>query len=393
MVVTEQNIVPRLLLGPGPSNIDPRVQAAAMAPLVGHLDAQFLEIMQQTSAGLREVFGTDSPYTVPVSGTGSAGLDALLSNLLEPGDECVVGIIGYFGERLADMAARTGANVRTIEAPLGDVLRPEQLEEELRRKPAQVVAVVHAETSTGAEQPLKEMAEVAHRHGALLVADCVTSLGGMPVNVDDTGVDAAGSCTQKCIGAPPGLGPITVSRRGWEKIKSRTHPVRSWYLNLSELLQYWEEGRRQRVFHHTAPVLSVYALHEALRICLEEGLEARYARHRRAYDALVAGLEAMGLTMLTPAALRVPMVTVVNVPEGLAEAKVRGRLLEQGVEIAGGLGRLQGQVWRIGLMGYNADGSRVLTLLQGLEHALAAEGYNLSRGAGPDAAREVLDRA
>lgn len=390
MAVTEQAVEPRLLLGPGPSNLDPRVQAAMAAPLVGHLDPQFLDVMAETMAGLRYVYGTESPYTVPVSGTGSAGLDALLSNLLEPGDECIVGIIGYFGERLADMARRTGANVRTLEAPLGHILSPEQLEEELKRKPAQVVALVHAETSTGACQPLAEMAAVAHRYGALLVADCVTSLGGMPVDFDAVGIDAAGSCTQKCLGAPPGLGPIAVSERGWEKIRQRQERVRSWYLDLAQLFQYWEEGQQRRMFHHTAPVLSVYALHEALRLCQAEGLEARFARHQRAHKAFVAGLEAMGLQLFTPREYQLPMLHVVMAPDGVNEANVRARLLRQGIEIAGGFGPLAGKAWRIGLMGYNAHDGRVLTLLQALEHALAAEGYSLARGAGVAAAEAAL---
>lgn len=390
MPICERIIEPRLLLGPGPSNLHPKVQAAGMDPLVGHLDAQFLNVMNETVAGLRKVFGTTSPYTAPVSGTGSSGLDALLANLLEPGDECIVGIIGYFGERLADMARRSGANVRTIEAPLGHVLTPNQLEEELRRKPAQVVALVHGETSTGADQPLAEMAEVAHRYGALLVADCVTSLGGMPVDLEETGVDAAGSCTQKCIGAPPGLGPVSVNERAWEKIRGRKEPVSTWYLDLAQLLQYWEEGRQSRAFHHTAPVLSIYALHEALRVCLEEGLEARYARHRQAHEALVAGLEAIGLSLFTSPEHRLPMLHVVEAPEGVQEENIRGRLLQQGIEIAGGFGPLQGKAWRIGLMGYNATGGNVLTLMQALEHALAAEGHRFSRGAGVDAAQEVL---
>ncbi|MGJ9459600.1 pyridoxal-phosphate-dependent aminotransferase family protein [Oceanobacillus sp. CF4.6] len=382
--------IPRLLLGPGPSNLDPQVQSVVSAPLVGHLDPQFLEIMNESMDGLRQVYGTTNVHTVPISGTGSSGLEALITNLLEPGDECVVGVIGYFGQRLVDMAKRTGANVRIIEAPLGEILSPDQLEEELKRKPADVVALVHAETSTGACQPLKEMADVAHRYGALLVADCVTSLGGMPVDIDKTGVDAAGSCTQKCLAAPPGLGPITINNNAWERIKKRKTPVPSWYLDLSTLLQYWDEGLQQRAFHHTAPILSVYSLHEAVRLCLKEGLEARYERHSKMHRAFVAGLEAMGLSLFTPAGHRLPMLHVVNAPEGINEATVRSRLLEQNIEIAGGFGPLQGKTWRIGLMGYNARSENVLTLLSALELALTAEGFKVQRGAGVDAAMTVL---
>lgn len=384
---------PRLLLGPGPSNLDPQVQSITSAPLVGHLDPQFLEIMNESMAGLRQIYGTKNVHTVPVSGTGSSGLEALITNLLEPGDDCIVGVIGYFGQRLLDMAQRTGANVRTIEAPLGEILSPEQLEEELKRNPAKVVALVHAETSTGAHQPLKEMADVAHRYGALLVADCVTSFGGMPVDIDKNGVDAAGSCTQKCLGAPPGLAPITINNEVWGRIKARRTPVKSWYLDLSSLLQYWDEGIQQRAFHHTAPVLSVYALHEAVRLCLEEGLEARYERHRLVHRAFVAGLEAMGLSLFTSEGHRLPMLHVVNSPEGIDEAAVRRRLLAQNIEIAGGFGPLQGKTWRIGLMGYNAQAQNFITLLSALDSALSEEGFNLKRGAGVDAALSTLESA
>lgn len=390
MTLRELSPASRLLLGPGPSNLDPRVQAALTQPLIGHLDAQFLQIMNETVAGLRQLFATKSPFAVPVSGTGSSALDALLMNLLEPGDECVVGVIGYFGERLADMARRSGANVRVLEAPWGEILDPAALEAMLRERPAKVVALVHAETSTGACQPLAEMAAVAHRYGAVLVTDCVTSLGGMPVDMDANGVDAAASCTQKCLGAPPGLGPLALNERAWELIRQRRTPVPSWYLDLASLLQYWEEGKQQRAFHHTAPVLMVYALHTALRVALDEGLAARFARHRRMHEAFVAGLDALGLSLLARAGERLPMLHVVLAPDGVDEAAVRARLLAQGIEIAGGFGPLQGKAWRIGLMGHNAQPRSVRVLLQALEQALAAEGYSVTPGAALAAAERVL---
>lgn len=366
---------PRLLFGPGPANLDPAVQQAANWPIVGHLDPQFLEIMNGTIVGLRHVYGTTNTHTLPVSGTGSAGLDALINNLLEPGDECVVCIIGYFGQRLADMASRTGANVRIIEAPLGDVIKPEQLEAELQKKPADVVALVHAETSTGACQPLRELTDIAHRYGALVVADCVTSLGGMPVNLDAMGVDAAGSCTQKCLGAAPGLAPISVNEQAMARIRARKTKVPSWYLDLSLLMAYWDEGAGQRHFHHTAPILSVYGLYEALRVALAEGLEARFQRHRDVHAAFVAGLESLGLQLFTPASHRLPMLHIVNVPDGVNGAEVRKELLSQGIEIADGFGPLSGKAWRIGLMGYNARVENVEKLLSAMREALAKAGY------------------
>lgn len=362
----------RMLFGPGPSNLEPSVQQAAMSPIVGHLDQQFLEIMTGTINGLRHLYGTTNTYTLPVSGTGSAGLDALLMNLLEPGDDCIVCVIGYFGQRLVDMATRTGANVRIIEVPLGEITAPEQLEAELRRKSASVVALVHAETSTGACQPLKEMAETAHRHGALLVADCVTSLGGMPIDLDAMGVDAAGSCTQKCLGSAPGLAPISLNERALERIRRRKTQVPSWYLDLSMLMAYWEEGVGQRMFHHTAPILSVYSLYEALRVVFDEGLESRYRRHRMAHETLVQGLEEMGLSLFTPVAHRLPMLHIINVPAGVDGNAVRGHLLEQGIEIADGFGPLAGKAWRVGLMGYNATCEKAQMLLVALKGALEA---------------------
>ncbi len=368
----------RLLMGPGPSNPDPRVLEAMARPMVGHLDPHFLELMDQTMAMLRVVFRTTNHHTIPMSGTGTAGLETVVLNLVEPGDEVVVGVIGYFGQRLHEMAGRAGAHVRVLDAPFGDIIDPARFDRELRRKAAKLVLLVHAETSTGALQPVAEVAEIARRYGALIAIDCVTSLGGMPVEIDAWGVDAAGSCTQKCLGAPPGLGPVTLGAGAMDAVRGRRAAPSTWYLDLTLLFQYWGErerrGAQQRAFHHTAPVSSIYALHEALRLVLEEGLEDRWERHRQAHSLFVAGLNKLGLTLFTPEAHRLPMLNVINIPEGLDDARVRRALLERGIEIAGGFGPLKGKTWRVGLMGLNARADRIEWLLGALEEVLRAEG-------------------
>jgi len=371
---TSREPPPRLLFGPGPSNVEPAVTRALAAPLVGHLDPYFLEVMDETMRDLRSVFRTASHHTIPMSGTGSAGLETIMLNLLEPGDEAIVGVIGYFGQRLAEMTGRAGAVVRTIEAPLGEVIAPERVAAELERKPAKLVALVHAETSTGAWQPVEEIARSTRAHGALLALDCVTSLGGVPVAVDDWGVDAAGSCSQKCLGAPPGLGPITLGPRAIEVVRRRRAKPPTWYFDVNLVFQYWGEagGAKERVFHHTAPVAMLYAFREALRLVVAEGLEARWARHRLAHEHFARGLERLGLELFTPAAHRLPQLNVVRIPDGVDDARVRGALLDRGIEIAGGFGPLKGKTWRVGLMGVNADPQRVDILLGALEEVLAA---------------------
>lgn len=362
----------RLLMGPGPSNPDPRVLEAMAKPMVGHLDPYFLEIMDGTMSMLRALYRTENHHTIPMSGTGTSGLEAIVLNLIEPGDDVIVGVIGYFGQRLQDMAERAGANVRVIEREFGDVIPPEQFDDELTRKPASLVLLVHAETSTGAAQPVAEVAEIARRHGALVAIDCVTSLGGMPVEVDAWGIDAAGSCSQKCIGAPPGLGPVTFGARVMEKVRKRKAKPPTWYLDLNLLFQYWgEEGaERQRAFHHTAPVSSIYAFHEALRLILEEGLDERWERHRRAHATLVQGLDRLGLELFTPAQHRLPMLNVIKIPDSVDDLAVRKALLERGIEIAGGFGPLKGKTWRVGLMGTNADEAKIERLLGALEEVV-----------------------
>ena len=346
-------------------------------PMVGHLDPYFLGVMDETMGMLRAVYRTANHHTIPMSGTGTSGLETIMLNLLEPGDEAVVGVIGYFGQRLQEMALRAGAKVRTVEVPFGEVIAPERFEDELKRKPAKLVALVHAETSTGAAQPVREVASIAQRHGALVAIDCVTSLAGMDVDVDGWGIDAAGSCSQKCIGAPPGLGPVTFGPRAMEAVRSRKTKPYTWYLDLNLLFSYWGEqgGERQRAFHHTAPVSSIYAFHEALRLILEEGLEQRWERHREAHDILVRGLEQLGLTLFTPESHRLPMLNVVNIPEGVDDATVRTALLERNIEISGGFGPLKGKTWRIGLMGVNADAERIERLLGALEEVLQEQGW------------------
>jgi alanine-glyoxylate transaminase/serine-glyoxylate transaminase/serine-pyruvate transaminase len=367
----------RLLMGPGPSNPDPRVLAAMTANPVGHLDPYFVQVMDETMGALRALYRTQNHHTLPISATGSAGLETIMLNLLEPGDSAIVCVIGYFGQRLAEMARRAGADVRVIEMPQGEIVDPAQVAAELERKPAKLVAFVHAETTTGALQPIEPMVEVARRYGALVAMDCVTSLGGIPIDIDAMGVDAAGSCSQKCIGAPPGLAPITVGPRAMEAVRARKHKPSTWYFDLALLFQYWGEkgGARTRAFHHTAPVAMIYGFHEALRLILEEGLEARWARHEGAHDALVSGLDRLGLSLFTPAANRCATINVVNAPAGIDEAKVRRRMLEMGVEMSGGLGALAGKVWRVGVMGYNAQVPRVERFVGALQEALRAEGW------------------
>jgi alanine-glyoxylate transaminase/serine-glyoxylate transaminase/serine-pyruvate transaminase len=367
----------RLLMGPGPSNPDPRVLAAMGLNPVGHLDPYFVETMNQTMQALRGVFRTSNHHTVPISATGSAGLETIMLNLLEPGDSAIVGVMGYFGQRLAEMARRAGADVRTVEVPPGEVVDPSDVAKLLEQRPAKLVAFVHAETTTGACQPIPEMVDVARRYDALVAIDCVTSLAGMPIDIDALGVDAAGSCSQKCIGAPPGLGPITIGPRAMAAVRARKSKPSTWYFDLALLFQYWGEdgAHRTRAFHHTAPIASIYGFHEALRLILEEGLEARWERHRDARNALVRGLDRLGLSLFPPPANRGPTINVINAPAGIDEAAVRRRLLGMGVEMGGGLGALAGKVWRVGVMGYNAQVPRVELFVSALEEALRAEGH------------------
>jgi len=375
----------RLLLGPGPSMVHPRVLRAMSTPLLGHLDPEFLAIMDELQAMERAVFQTGNRFTIALAGTGSAGMEASLVNVVEPGDTVVVGVNGVFGGRLADISGRCGGRVVRLETPWGEVLPLERIEKALKKEKVKAVAVVHAETSTGAQQPLEGLGDLCHEHGALLIVDAVTSLGGVPVEVDRHGIDICYSGTQKCLSCPPGLAPITLSPRALEVASARTGKVQSWYLDLSMIADYWTEGKR--VYHHTAPISMVYALREALRLVLEEGLAARFERHRRHSAALMAGLLELGCTPKAAEGHRLPSLNCVVTPKGVEEAPVRRALLmESNIEIGGGLGPLSGTVWRIGLMGESARQENVLAVLGALEQALARAGRNVKPGAALSAA-------
>ena len=379
----------RVLLGPGPSTVESRVLRAMSRPLIGHLDPEFLQIMDETQAMLRRVMATENRMTFAISGTGSAGMEASIVNLVEPGDRVVVVVCGVFGVRLAEQARRNGAEVVTVESEWGTPVDPAAVAEAIAAGDTRVVAVVHAETSTGVLQPLDAIIEAAHAHDALVVVDAVTSLGGHSLQIDDWGIDVCYSGTQKCLSCPPGLAPVTFNARALERVKSRTTPVRSWYLDVGLLDGYWGEDR---AYHHTAPISMAFALHEALTAICEEGLEARHARHRRHHLGLVAGLEAMGMRMqVDDPAHRLWSLNAVRVPEGVDEAAVRTELLSRfGIEIGGGLGPLAGQIWRIGLMGASSTENNVLLALAALEAALRQQDCSAPPGAGVAAAVEAF---
>jgi alanine-glyoxylate transaminase/serine-glyoxylate transaminase/serine-pyruvate transaminase len=382
----------RLLLGPGPSMVHPRVLRAMSTPLLGHLDPKFLEIMNEVQAQLRAVLRTQNAFTIAVSGTGSAGMEAALVNVIEPGDAVIVVAAGVFGNRMADIVGRCGGRLVKLEVPWGETIDPDRIEETLRKEgKVKAVALVHAETSTGAQQPMDGLGKLCHAHGALLVVDTVTSLGGVPVEVDAWEADAVYSGTQKCLSCPPGLAPLTLSQRALEAVKARKTKVQSWYLDAGMVADYWAEGKR--VYHHTAPISMVYALRESLRLVLEEGLEARFARHRRHSDALMAGLAALGCEPQAQAGRRLPSLNCVKVPAGVDEAAVRKVLLaEHSIEIGGGLGPLAGKVWRIGLMGESSRQENVLAVLAAIEQALARQGKGPKPGASVSAALEQYAR-
>ncbi|MCI0477029.1 MAG: alanine--glyoxylate aminotransferase family protein [Anaerolineales bacterium] len=364
------NPSPRLLLGPGPSMVHPRVLRTMATPLVGHLDPEFLVIMNETQQLLRYVFQTTNELTIPISGTGSAGMEAALCNLIEPGDNVLIAVIGYFGERLVEMAKRYGANVDRLDRPWGEIFDPAEIEKQLRQKKYKLLAFVQAETSTGALQlDVKALTAAAHKHGALVVMDCVTSLGGVPVQVDDWEVDIAYSCSQKCLSCPPGLAPITVSPRARDFLRARKTPVANWYLDLTMVEKYWGN---ERTYHHTAPITMNYALREGLRIVAEEGLDARFARHRANAEMLWAGLEEIDLPPFVPLKHRLPSLTTCALSPRLDDAGGRKRLLDEyNIEIAGGFGQLKDKIWRIGLMGYGSRRENIALLLSALRNLLA----------------------
>ena len=384
---------PRLLLGPGPSLVHPRVLHALSLPLVGHLDPIFLALMNEIQALLRATFQTQNECTLALSGTGSAGMEAVVANLIEPGDRAIVGVNGVFGSRLATMVERQGGTVLPIETPWGTPIPLEMLQDRLSRSaPVKAVILVHAETSTGVWQPLEDVGRLCRDHDALLIVDAVTSLGGMSVEVDAWSIDACYSGTQKCLSCPPGLSPLTLSPRALCAIQQRQVPCHSWYFDLSLIAAYWTD--RSRAYHHTAPISMLYGLREALRLVHEEGLAARIARHRLNSDALLAGLQTLELLPLPPPGHRLPMLNCVTLPDGIDDAMVRARLLtDYGIEIGGGLGPLRGRVWRIGLMGESCRQTHVLTLLTALEEILTREGWLMHPDRAVRAAEDIYNNS
>jgi alanine-glyoxylate transaminase/serine-glyoxylate transaminase/serine-pyruvate transaminase len=375
--VGELALPSRVLMGPGPSDVSARVLQAMASPTIGHLDPEYLRIMDDTRKMLQHVFRTQNHLTVAMPGTGSAGMETCVANLIEPGDEMIVCVNGVFGTRMVDVAERCGAVVHTVEAAWGEIIDDEAIRAALSDHPAaKVVGIVHAETSTGAHQPLEEISRLVHGADALFLVDAVTSLGGVELDVDGWGIDACYSGTQKCLSCPPGLSPVTISPAAVEKIQNRTSKVQSWYLDLTMISRYWDENR---VYHHTAPINMSYALYEALRMVIEEGLEPRLARHQLNHRALRAGLEAMGLIYIPKHSL--PNLNAIHVPPGADDAVVRQRLLnDYGIEIGAGLGPFKGKAWRIGIMGSSCTRRHVILVLGALESILTDMGVSLPKG-------------
>lgn len=374
----------RVLMGPGPSDVDPRVLEALSRPTIGHLDPAFLEILNGIRELLQYTFMTRNEMTFAVSGTGSAGMEACVVNLIERGDAMLVCINGVFGKRMADVAERCGAEVSTVEVDWGKAFSPGQIADALDKRPAKVVGIVHAETSTGVCQPLEEISQIVHEHGALLLVDAVTSLGGMKVDVDGWRIDACYSGSQKCLSCPPGLAPVTFNEAAMNVIGNRKTKVQSWYLDMSMIRRYWGS---ERLYHHTAPVNMNYALLESLRIIQEEGLEARWRRHATNHKILKAGLAAMGIRYLPEPGYELPMLNAVSIPQGVDDVAVRKQLLNEfNIEIGGGLGDFKGKAWRIGLMGSACTLSNVMLALAAIEKCLTDRGVKLKPGAGVAAA-------
>jgi alanine-glyoxylate transaminase / serine-glyoxylate transaminase / serine-pyruvate transaminase len=370
----------RLLMGPGPSNVAASVLKALSLPVLGHLDPKFVELMEEVKSMLREVFQTKNPMTFPVSGTGSAGMEFCFVNLLEPGDEVIIGVNGVFGTRMVDVAERCGAKVTKVESPWGNIIEAAQIAEALKKcsKP-KLVAIVHAETSTGALTPVPEISRLVHDAGALLLLDTVTSLAGCPVLIDEWQVDAVYSGTQKCLSCPPGLAPVSLSSRAMDVATKRSRKVQSWYLDVNLLGSYWGQDR---VYHHTAPISMNYALHESLRLVLTEGLQARWKRHEQNHQKLKAGLNALNLKITSQEGHQLWQLNSVGVPGGVDEAAVRKRLLQEfNIEIGAGLGPLKGKVWRVGLMGETSRPEHVKTFLEAFSKILKEAGHQVDQKA------------
>lgn len=365
---TKLRIPDRILLGPGPSDVPARVLLAMAQPTIGHLDPVFLQLMDEIRTGLQQVFRTGNEMTLALSGTGSAGMEAIFVNLVEPGDRVLIGVNGVFGGRMKDVASRCGAEVETVDAPWGRIIEQDRMIDAIRSFKPRVVAIVHAETSTGVHQPVDRIGKASHEHGALFLLDCVTSLCGLPVEIDAWQVDAAYSGTQKCLSCPPGLSPATFSPLAIERLAARKTKVQSWYLDINMLRQYWGQ---ERFYHHTAPINMLYGLHEALGAVLEEGLEQRFARHRQMHDLLRAGLKEFGIDYVSQESHHLPMLNAVRIPAGVDDAKTRRRLLDEfGIEIGGGLGDFKGKAWRIGLMGSSSTQRNVTLLLAALARVM-----------------------
>lgn len=369
MQIPAQFVPPqRLLMGPGPSDVAPSVLKALSMPLLGHLDPVFVKMMDEIKGMLRAVFLTRNDMTFPVSGTGSAGMEFCCVNLIEPGDEVVIGVNGVFGGRMVDVAERCGARVTKVEAPWGRIIEPAQIAEAVRGRKPKLVGIVHAETSTGALTPVEEISKIAHDAGALMLLDTVTSLGGCPVRIDDWQIDAVYSGTQKCLSCPPGLSPVSLSPRAMEVATRRSRKVQSWYLDVNLLSSYWGQ---ERVYHHTAPISMNYGLHEALRLVLLEGLENRWKRHQQNHELLREGLKALGLSIGSQPGHQLWQLNAVTVPDGVDEAGVRKALLnDYSIEVGAGLGPMKGKIWRIGLMGETSKPENVQRVLAALKTIL-----------------------
>ena len=381
----------RTLMGPGPSDVSPRVLEAMARPTLGHLDPVFVGFMDELKGLLQYAFQTENPLTMPVSGPGSVGMETCFVNLVEPGDTVIVCINGVFGTRIKENVVRCGADAVVVEDEWGRAVDPAKVEQTLKDHPeAKVLAFVHAETSTGARSDAETLVRLAHDHGCLAVVDAVTSLGGIPVQVDTWGVDAVYSGSQKCLSCTPGLSPVSFSPRAVEVIKERKTPVQSWFMDTNLVMGYWGTSQK-RSYHHTAPINALYGLHEALVVLEEEGLENAWARHQKHHLALRVGFEAMGLGFAVPEAERLPQLNVVQVPDGVDEARVRGRLLEEyQLEVGAGLGALAGKVWRIGLMGHSCNLKNVLLCVGAFETILATEGAAVETGVAESAAQKAF---
>ena len=379
----------RLLLGAGPCTVHPRVLRAMTQPVIGHLDPKFFQVMDEVCEMLRQIFHTENHMTVPISSTGTGAMETACANMLERGDTAIVCRNGYFGVRLADIAERCGANTIMVDSPWGETANLNGLEDALNANPGtRVVGLVHAETSTGALSPLQDAIDLAHRHGALVIVDAVTSLGSHDVRVDDWDIDVCYSASQKCLGSPPGLAPITFGERAMRIINDRPTKVQSFYFNLKDIADYWNQTR---AYHHTSPITMTYAMRESLRMMMEEGIDQRHTRHTRVADGLRAGLTTMGLELVADPEHMLNPITVVRVPEGVDDGAARKRLLDEwDIEVSGGLGEFRGQVWRIGMMGEGARDRNVLAVLSALEVVLSDAGYEVAFGASVGAAQRSM---